>query len=279
MKTIVVVPIYSPTLSIVEEASLRQCLAVLGKHDIKFLTYKELNIREYDRICAFYTQKKIGCEFFDKKNFDGIDGYNRFCLSPELYDRFSIYDYMLIYQLDAWVFHDSLYDWCKKGYDYIGPPFFDDWSSGGFKINGVGNGGFSLRRISFFRDLLASNKHILSCRQLLQRCNCPMDYIKMVPKALFGIKNTPVEYINKKYEQGFNEDIIISIFLKDTQFEPYIPSPEMAMDFAFERFPSILYKQNGNKLPFGCHAFMKYEYESFWSKYININKKCIRLQL
>ncbi len=272
MKAVVVIPIYSSIMKSSEKCALVQGLKILTNYDIVFLTFHGLDTTSYNSICKDYPNAKIRYEFFDKKNFDGIDGYNRFCLSLELYDRFVQYDYMLIYQLDAWVFYDALNFWCKQEYDYIGPPFFDDWSSKGKKIVGVGNGGFSLRRISFFRNLLSSNSHILSYYQLLQRCTCLMDYIRMVPKVLFGVNNTPIEYINKKYEQGFNEDIIISVFLKGTRFEPHIPSPQTAMSFAFERFPSMLYEQNGKKLPFGCHAFKKYEYENFWSKYINIRK-------
>lgn len=43
--------------------------------------------------------------------------------------------------------------------------------------------------------------------------------------------------------------------------------PKEALEFAFERFPSEMYKITG-KLPFGCHAWEKYEYESFWKKFI-----------
>ena len=80
-----------------------------------------------------------------------------------------------------------------------------------------------------------------------------------------------MKYIKKKLNQGFNEDIIISIFLKDTQFKPNIPPSHIALNFAFEKYPSDLYKMNNEKLPFGCHAFMKYEYDSFWSNFISIN--------
>ena len=45
--------------------------------------------------------------------------------------------------------------------------------------------------------------------------------------------------------------------------------PEEAIAFSFELSPSYLYKLNGNYLPFGCHAWYKYEYENFWKQHIN----------
>lgn len=42
---------------------------------------------------------------------------------------------------------------------------------------------------------------------------------------------------------------------------------EEASHFAFEKHPSFLFSQNG-QLPFGCHAWRKYEYDEFWGKYI-----------
>lgn len=52
-----------------------------------------------------------------------------------------------------------------------------------------------------------------------------------------------------------------------------MPSCEEAADFSFEANPSYLFSIIG-KLPFGCHAFEKYEYEEFWKKYIKTTKEC-----
>lgn len=271
MRPIIVIPIYSERLTSDEKASLKQCLSILGKYDIAFLTYSDLDTTVYEQHVSLFKTINVRYEYFDKKNFKDIEGYNRFCLSSELYERFTGYDYMLIYQLDAWVFEDRLMEWCEKGYDYIGPPFFDDWSSDTPCIIGVGNGGLSLRRIQFFNDLLKLGQRMFSAHQLFRQCSCFADYLRFVPKAIFGIKNTTNDFIQKKYEQGFNEDVIISVFLKDSLCVPNIPSPEVAMNFAMERYPSKLYHATGNQLPFGCHAFRKYEFDTFWSQFIKLN--------
>lgn len=43
--------------------------------------------------------------------------------------------------------------------------------------------------------------------------------------------------------------------------------PEVAMKFSFEVHPEVLYELNDKQLPFGCHAYLKYNPE-FWKKFI-----------
>ena len=66
------------------------------------------------------------------------------------------------------------------------------------------------------------------------------------------------------------EDVVLvkygPIFLKDFK----VAEPKVALQFSFEVNPSLLYEMNNQQLPFGCHAFEKYEYETFWKNFINI---------
>ena len=48
--------------------------------------------------------------------------YSDYVLSSEFYDTFKAYDYMLLYQLDAFVFEDRLMEFWELKYDYIGAP-------------------------------------------------------------------------------------------------------------------------------------------------------------
>jgi hypothetical protein len=45
------------------------------------------------------------------------------------------------------------------------------------------------------------------------------------------------------------------------------PSSQEAMKFGFEMQPRKLFELNGRQLPFGCHAWWKYDLE-FWRPYI-----------
>lgn len=257
-EVVVVIPIYKEHIPNNEKMSLRQCLKVLSKYDICFITFHELNLKEYVSILNEF-HLKIKVIYFDKQYFLNINGYNKLCLTKEFYRSFFEYKFMLIYQLDTWVFRDELMDWCAKDYDYIGAPWFEGYGTHeeGNKLWEVGNGGLSLRKIKYFIKVLSWKlplirpkfKRIFSIHFLLY---------------YLGRHNT----INYFQQHSGNEDYFFSQVLKDSWFPPVKPDCKEASLFSFERSPSYLYQINGNKLPFGCHAYFKNEFETFWKKFI-----------
>jgi hypothetical protein len=46
-----------------------------------------------------------------------------------------------------------------------------------------------------------------------------------------------------------------------------IPGPREALEFAFETEPRFCYQANGNRLPFGCHAWHTQE-RDFWEHFL-----------
>ena len=152
MKTVIAIPCYRKGLDREEKASLLQCSKVFGsKYDIVFCIPEDLDCSTYLDIVPHAQVKR-----FDNKFFSSVSTYSWLLLTPDFYLRFYEYEYMLIYQLDAWVFRDELEEWCKKGYDYIGAPFV--LKSGDVESVIVGNGGFSLRRISAVLRVLQNPK-------------------------------------------------------------------------------------------------------------------------
>lgn len=285
---IVVIPVYKSAPKVTEVASFRQCIKVLKSFDLCLITYEELDLTVYIRIAKEYS-KKITVKCFERHFFTSVAGYNKLCYNIDFYSAFYNYDYMLIYQLDAWVFRDELKMWCEKGYDYIGSPFFKDISSKGTntlyskEMLGVGNGGFSLRRIQYCIKLLERWKWLpyLTPRYLWKMysiektsANCGKIYLlflifcKIILKS-FGYRNT----LNYFIESGrVNEDFYFSTWaMQAWRVKVNLPSCEEASCFSFEINPSYLYNLNGKRLPFGCHAFKKWEFDTFWSKYIQIN--------
>lgn len=218
MRAAVVIPIYKPRradLEWYELISLRRCFEVLGNHPIVFIAPEG---RTFDYLPL---GKKYTVETFDETYFNGIDGYNRLMLSPRFYERFLDYDYILIYQLDAFVFSDRLEEFCRLGYDYIGAP----WSLGsGKKYNlflTVGNGGFSLRRVEACIDVL---------------------------KNYGGTINAP----------HLAEDFVFAYLGKIKPDEFKIALIGTASRFAVESLPARYCQKNENVLPFGCHAWHKF---------------------
>ena len=61
---------------------------------------------------------------------------------------------------------------------------------------------------------------------------------------------------------NINEDGIFSLRAQHSWIFCQLPPFDVALKFAFEVNPSYLYDINNEKLPFGCHAFEKYEYNT-----------------
>lgn len=249
----VVVPVFKPTLTRMEQLSLDRCLHV-------FKPYTRIAVKP-----SSLTSVPAGIEntiSFDDAYFAGIEGYNRLMLSPEFYQAFMPeFKVMLIYQLDAFVFRDELLYWCNRGYDYIGapwpyevaPPDFVkkaklkwqnylavkrnkmDEESGVLhrhQIEGrVGNGGFSLRNIERFHAI-SRQEQVLIKRYLDQ------------------------------HHHHFHEDVFWGVEVNRTRTQLRIPEARIAQKFAFENFPERLFAENRRELPFGCHAWDKHI--DFW---------------
>lgn len=287
-KCVVTIPIYKSKPSKGEEASFRQGLTVLCNHDIVVYTYPELDLSEYEQI-ATEIGKTYRTAFFDRNYFTSVRSYNRLCLERSFYERFTQYKYLLIYQLDAWVFRDELEEWCDKGYDYIGAPLFEpDGDSFNDNLIGIGNGGFSLRRIQYCLDKLSKAKQYLplmppkaitrlykiSWHQLKSNKKYwnmatfwGLSPIKFLLRCL-GIANN-IYYFRK--HARMNEDMLFSVYTQSAFWcRPHLPNYQEAICFSLEVHPSKLFKEAGSQLPFGCHAFEKYEYEEFWKQHISI---------
>lgn len=163
MKAAIAIPRYREELSELENVSLAQVIKVLGHYDIFWVIPKSMkNIIKDD-----FEQISFADEYFSSTS-----AYNNLMLSEHFYSVFNKYEYILIYQLDCFVFYDKLDYFCNLGYDYIGAP----WPRGCFYYNSVnrcvwhvGNGGLSLRntqacirliKSSGERDIISINEDI-----------------------------------------------------------------------------------------------------------------------
>ena len=92
-----------------------------------------------------------------------------------------------------------------------------------------------------------------------------MGSLKFLIFQYFGKGNNTISYVKQR---GGNEDVFwtqcIPKYFPKFKVAPF----EDAYAFSFEKNASMLYKKNNNQLPFGCHAWQKYEYEEFWKKHI-----------
>ena len=174
-------------------------------------------------------------------------------LSADFYKKFTQYKFILIHQLDAYVFKDDLLYWCSRNFDYIGAPHPQHTNQHGdiqflksytkfiktinnafgtsLTVSNAGNGGLSLRKTA-------------KCYWLV--------------KLLRG----KVNKWGKNNEDGFFKywGNLLNPFFR-------LPNDKTALRFSIEQLPADALVQLDNQLPFGCHAFEKYEPET-WARYI-----------
>jgi len=244
----IIVPIYKNHLSNYEEISLRRCFEVFTDPIIA-IAPKTLDINS---ITSKYSFSAV--ERFEDGYFNSISGYNNLMTASTFYERFLNYKYILIYQLDAFVFKNDLEFWCSQNYDYIGAPWLWDlgkknklqqlkhklvtsyhiYFNTRDKITGlpvdkqfrdkVGNGGFSLRNVSKFLQIINENSKMLK----FYNSNCYKHHY-------------------------FNEDAFWSIEVNRRTKKLNIPSYRVALNFSFENGLRKAYHLTNGNLPFGCH--------------------------
>lgn len=215
----VVIPYFHDDLSLTEEISLKQCERILGAYSIVLLIPERLQNK---------IETKHLIEVVPDCWLESIASYNDMMVNSAFYARFVQYEYILIYQLDAFVFSDRLLEFCNLGYDYIGAPWlrrYREIRNFERKYFDVGNGGFSLRNVRTFLAI------------------CCIEYIEHIeiPEDAYWAKH-------------------ISSFFK-------IPPVKIALDFAFEEQVQKSFELNDRKLSFGCHAWYKFDL-TFLKNYI-----------
>lgn len=223
-KAAVVIPFDHCDLTEYEQISFCQCLKILGNYPIILIVPSKMDEK------SLPYQDNVLYEKVPDEWLESIKAYNRMMLSEEFYKRFLCYEYILIYQLDAFVFYDQLKYFCNMEYDYIGAP----WLYGApYYLDNkhcvwyVGNGGFSLRRVSGCIRLLYEQKDMLN-------------------------------------DESMNEDLFFSMGMSNA-FK--VAPVNIALKFSFEQEIEKCFRVNNQNLPFGCHAWTRYHF-AFWKQYI-----------
>lgn len=223
-KVAVVIPTYKEELDEFEKISLAQVRKVLGNYPFVF-------VMPEGKIFSYLEKSDLVAQF-PPQFFKNKRTYNDLMMSPFFYETFLDFDYILIYQLDAFVFYDALEYFCSLGYDYIGAPVaYHSWY--GIKTKKtprVGNGGFSLRKVK-------------TCYQLLTECVALSNW----------------EY----FLENFYEDSFFGFCGVDENTDFHTAPVEVAVCFAVDYFPDRFLRRVGNKIPFGCHGWAKYSADAY----------------
>ncbi len=245
-----------------EEISFKHLVHFLGKYD-KYLVLPESLQLDYPG---------FGIKRFNDRFFGSLVAHRKLMLSPEFYKAFIEYKYILIYHLDCLVFSDQLMQWCETDLDYIGAPWLKCPDSPWVEVPRIGNGGFSLRKIESFLKVIYSRRYCVEPNKYWE------DFCASKPKYIQYL-NLPRKYLKRlrffnnarwqmsRWHLSSNEEF----FWCDEAIKYYpefnIASPETGLRFAFEVSPRLCFEQNNHTLPFGCHAWHKYD-RDFWQPYL-----------
>lgn len=266
----IVVPIYRLPLLSEEVLSINVLRSVFqGRYPVYFVVPENFDCSN------FILKKNEVFKKFDDNFFRGISGYNSLMLSSCFYEDFKNFSHILIYQLDCLVFLDKLTYWCEMGYSYTAPPWFEQFNQKGFgQLWRVGNGGFSLRKVSSFLDILEKrekniNYDITKGFNPYYTQERRPEYFYYQPQELNKTDISTVEDAVKIYP--YHEDLFWSFEAPKIDERFTICPPQMALNFGFEVAPLKCLILNWFRLPFGCHGWFKYG-KKFWSYILKIKK-------
>jgi hypothetical protein len=269
----VVTPVVGLPLSADEQISLRHLREHLGQFDRYIIGQQSLP----KELSDFALHK------FPVRDFVGLYSYNRLMMTEEFYRAFEEYEYILIYQLDCLVFDGNLEEWCRREWDYVGAPWLKDRANPTLGFSGVGNGGLSLRRVKSALAVLRSN-HLVEDPKLRgsepgPRSKYIFDGLRSAPRLKRGFTaaktllhrvgyHNNVRWLARQLaDNQYKEDYFWAFQAPKFVTSFRIPEPFEALEFSFEMAPRYCFEKNSSRLPFGCHAWAKYD-RGFWEPFL-----------
>jgi hypothetical protein len=269
----IVVPLSLRTeLSPDEQISMRHLLRYFGKYD-KFMIAPKGQAVHFDGFQVKY---------FSRKYFGSGVAHNRLTYAPHFYKAFENYRFIFFYHLDSLAFSDQLPYWCDTDLDYIGAPWLNCQDTPWVDRPRVGNGGFTLLRTESALKVLANRYRQEPNRSILDFVDQNARLVRPAVNLLAKLKSvfhkseildrilSEWDRIERPTQHGLNNDL----FWADQAIR-YLPSFKIAtveegLRFAFEASPRSCYEMNHQELPFGCHAWAKFD-RSFWEPHLLVS--------
>lgn len=266
--------LYRPSLTPDQEISIRHLNHYLGKYD-KFACVPA---------GSGYSLPEFKILEFDPKYFRSVKDNADLLMARELFEAFSEYEYMLQYELDALALSSDLEPLLNSGYDYIGAPWIKAHmvKPYGYPADSVGCSGFSLKRVSAFLKIIKGREHpwwviVNLWKKFLalsdhgegrERLRMKQPDEKSSSKKLRHLfKKSYDIWSNARGRTQLIEDRFWS--WKGRLYNPEfkIAPVSEALKFAFEIAPEKCLLLNAGKMPFGAHAWPRYNRE-FWEPYL-----------
>lgn len=257
----ILVPLHTLTLTSEERISFRHLRRHLGERDT-FLVLPEGLAGTIDDLPA---------RRFDPRFFASHRAHQRLMLDARLYESFADYTFVLVYHLDSLVLSDELEHWRGEPYDYVGAPWTKRDDDGSPRFAGVGNGGFSLRRVS------ACLRALEAAREPRARVHTGAQFAtatatRIARHAATGaregrLRGAAAAALSALRDSYLYEDKFFGSVAPTLVDDFRVPPAEVAVSFAFETEPTYCYERNGRRLPFGAHKWTAYG-RAFWEPHL-----------
>ena len=250
----IVVPFHKSELDDYEKKSLNSINKNFINEKKYLVSYKKnsLEIKGFERIN------------FSESYFENIHSYNSLCLSLEFYEQFKSFKYILLCQLDVIVLRNNLKKFLSYNVSYIGAPSGkkNPFDRGRKKLWGrryFCNGGFSLRKVEDFINVLKSKKIFTPFNYLcIYEANKSgyWRYIFLYLKTYFSDTKNKGEFFAKNFY--LHEDSFWTYFGKLFYKNYKLPTMSQSNDFCFDGDPDFFYKKNKMNLPMALHGHHEY---------------------
>lgn len=249
----VLIPVYRETPDAMERALLSHCLQVFSRRPCLIVHPQGMHLARYEELT-----RGTACRYvaLPSSHFTSPITYNEMLLEPSFYRTFMGYEYILMHQLDSWVFADRLDEFLSLNVDYIGcaPP----------REQAKQDGGLSLRRT-------------VACMEACKRAHT-LDGISLLLRKrymglgdLWAIIRRHLALPIDKRRPYRSEDSFFTFAAAICVDGFRVATTEQAMRFGFCENPAWLYRQTG-ALPMGCHAPYGNGHADFWHLHIGIRE-------
>jgi len=196
-------------------------------------------------------------EVFPAFYFETFLANNRLMTSEIFYRRFQDYDQMLLVHADVLLLKplDPLLK-VRYPWSYAGAPWVGYRPGGRLKLECVGNGGFSMRRIPDFLDVLTGSsipffpQHTTFHKGLaLWACLLGCHAARFNRERLSHVMN----------RHEILEDVYWSKVAQALSRRYTVAPIREAMALSYESFPAYVHSQNHGRLPYGVHAWWRFD--------------------
>lgn len=248
----VAVPVYRSTLDANEALSLESTFRALGAHHLVMVKPDGLDTAAIEARYPFRAVERFGPQYFGSTS-----AYNRLLLSTEFYERFLASAFLLVCQLDVFVFRDDLAAWLARGYDYVGAP----WVSGSAL-------GLELHRLKFLASRLVpggrDRVHDYETRNRVGNGGFSLRRVETHHRLSLELRDTIARYASRQGHH-FHEDVFWSVEPQRQGLPFRTPPVEEAMSFAWDVNPERLFALAGGRLPMAAHGWFKRRHLGFWA--------------